>query len=63
MSLNPDGSVTHYTGTFSYDNETIHPKWKGLINVDWSVGSSWGLHYDAQYNSSLVNYDGSAPVW
>ena len=56
--LNPDGSITHYAGNFSYDNLTVHPKWRGLINVDWDM-TNWGLHYDAQYSSALHNYDGS----
>ena len=59
--VNPDGSVTHYTGTFSYDNATVHPRWRGLISADYG-SRNWGLHYDAQYSSKLRNYDGTDPV-
>jgi outer membrane receptor protein involved in Fe transport len=60
--VNADGSVTHYAGTFNTNSEFIFPKWKGLLNIDYSNGW-WGLHYDSQYSSKLVNYDGSTPEY
>ena len=59
---NADGSVTRYAGTFNVNSELVYPKWKGLLNIDYS-NRVWGLHWDSQYSSKLVNYDGSAPEY
>ena len=60
--VNADGSVTKYAGTFNVNSEYIFPKWKAFINLDYS-NRNWGLHWDTQYTSSLVNVDGSAPEY
>jgi len=60
---NPDGTITAYTGTFSYGTLTIHPKWKGLLNLDFNAGNNWGLHWDSQYNSKLKNLTGGPDVY
>lgn len=54
------GNVVSYAGTFSTALEQIFPKWKAFFNVDYTTGP-FTLHWDSNYASSMVNYDGSTP--
>ncbi|MFL6722205.1 MAG: TonB-dependent receptor domain-containing protein [Sphingomonas sp.] len=57
---NADGSITHYAGTFNTNSEYVFPKWKGLLNLDYS-NDLWGAHWDSQYSSKVVNFNHSPP--
>ncbi|MEJ0007174.1 MAG: hypothetical protein WDM77_12620 [Steroidobacteraceae bacterium] len=57
---NADGSISSYTGAFQYSNESIEPKFKGLMAIDYGLGG-FTLHYDARYLERTTNFDGSAP--
>ena len=59
---NADGSISSYTGAFQYSNESIEPKFKGLMAIDYGLGG-FTLHYDARYLERVTNFDGSAPTY
>ena len=53
---NADGSLSSYVGTFQYSSEAFHPRWKGLVGIDYTA-ASWGIHWDSRYYASVANFD------
>ena len=45
---NPDGTISQFTGFFNYSNNSIQPKWKGNLLLDYVLGDI-GIHYQMQY--------------
>jgi outer membrane receptor protein involved in Fe transport len=51
---NADGSLNSYVGYFQYSNETIHPHWKGLAQLEYTIGP-WTAHWDTRFIEGMQN--------
>ncbi len=56
---NPDGTNNQYTGYFLYANESIQPKWKGKVQLDYRM-DAWTFHWETQYFEHTENFDPTA---
>jgi iron complex outermembrane receptor protein len=56
-STNPDNTINAFHGFFNYSNDSIQPKWKGNLLLDWTMDNI-GIHYGLQYIGGT--YDGPA---
>jgi len=59
---NADGSVSSYVGSFQYSSEYIHPSWKGLATLEYSLGP-WTAHWDTRFLEGMHNFDGGPDVY
>lgn len=55
----PDGTVADNNGKFKYSDESVHPKWKGRLSLDYTL-DKLNLHYDAQYIGHAFDFDNPA---
>ncbi len=60
--LNPDATITNYVGFFNYGNESIQPKWKGIVRVDY-VLNGLRAHWDMSYIQGTEDLGGVNHVY
>ena len=56
---NPDGTTNVAQGTFSTTSESVQPKWKAMLSVDYTK-DAWAVHWDTRFISNTIPI-GSGP--
>ena len=55
---NPDFTTNEFVGFFNYANDSIQPRWRGTMSVDYRL-EDLGLHYDARYIGDTQDLSGA----